>query len=159
MKINITLTKTEKEDLYSFFEFQLNKEARHLAAFVNKDSNDKDAYVERYNTYLNNPTINMQTIKVDNEIVGSISKFMMGDEAELTYWIDRKSWGKGIATSALKDFLQMEKTRPIYGRTAFDNFSSQKVLENCGFVKIGTDTGFANARQEEIEEYIYKRSS
>jgi RimJ/RimL family protein N-acetyltransferase len=41
---------------------------------------------------------------------------------------------------------------------AFDNQGSQKVLEKCGFVKIGTDKGFANARQAEIEEYIYKLS-
>jgi hypothetical protein len=26
----------------------------------------------------------------------------------------------------------------------------------CGFIKIGRDKGFANARQTEIEEYIYK---
>ncbi|MEO8446420.1 MAG: GNAT family protein, partial [bacterium] len=39
-----------------------------------------------------------------------------------------------------------------------DNLGSQKVLEKCGFVKIGTDKGFANARQAEVEEFIYKLS-
>jgi RimJ/RimL family protein N-acetyltransferase len=58
----------------------------------------------------------------------------------------------------LKEFLSVEQTRPIYGRTAFDNYGSQRVLEKCGFVKTGMDRGFANARQEEIEEYIYKLS-
>lgn len=72
------------------------------------------------------------------------------------YWIDRKFWGQGIATTALKEFLNMEQARPIYGRVAFDNYGSQKVLEKCGFIKIGTDKGFANARQTEIEEFIYK---
>jgi hypothetical protein len=32
------------------------------------------------------------------------------------------------------------------------------VLAKNGFIKIGTDKGFANARQAEIEEYIYKLS-
>ncbi|RYF99627.1 MAG: N-acetyltransferase, partial [Chitinophagaceae bacterium] len=41
---------------------------------------------------------------------------------------------------------------------AFDNIGSQKVLEKCGFTKIGNDRGFAHARQAEIEEYIYKLS-
>ena len=54
--------------------------------------------------------------------------------------------------------MQIELTRPIFGRVAFDNFGSQKVLEKCGFVKIGLDKGFANARQTEIEEFIYKLS-
>ena len=98
----------------------------------------------------------MQTIIVENSIAGSISKFEMEGEAEITYWIDKKFWSKGVATKALKEFLKNEKTRPIFGRVAFDNFGSQKVLEKCSFVKIGTDKGFANARQSEIEEFIYK---
>ncbi len=80
------------------------------------------------------------------------------NEAEITYWIDKKFWGQGIATTALKELLKIEQVRPIYGRVAFDNYGSQKVLEKCGFVKIGKDKGFANARQAEIEEYIYKLS-
>ena len=51
---------------------------------------------------------------------------------------------------------EIENNRPIFGRVAFDNFGSQKVLEKCNFLKIGTDKGFANARQAEIEEFIYK---
>ena len=156
--VNITLTKTEKDDLNSFFQFQLDKEANHLAAFTSKDPNNKAAYMEKYIPFLADPTKNMFTIKVNDEIVGSISKFVMENDAGITYWIDRKYWGQGIATTALKKFLKIEKTRPIYGRVAFDNFGSQKVLENCGFVRIGEAKGFANARQIEIEEYIYKLS-
>jgi RimJ/RimL family protein N-acetyltransferase len=93
---------------------------------------------------------------VNNIIAGSIAKFEIEGEAEITYWIDKKFWGRGIATKALRYLLTIENARPIYGRVAFDNFGSQKVLEKCGFVKIGSDKGFANARQEEIEEFIYK---
>lgn len=80
---------------------------------------------------------------------------MYGD-AEITYWIDKGHWGKGIATKALKKFLTIEPARPLFGRTAFDNFASQRVLKKCGFEKIGIDKGFANARGEEIEEFIYR---
>ena len=158
MNINITLAEVKKDDLNAFFQFQLDKEASYLAAFTAKDTNDETAYVERYSKYLTDPTINMRTIMADGEIAGSISKYVIEEEAEITYWIDRKFWGKGIATAALSAFLQIEQSRPIYGRVAFDNFGSQRVLEKCGFVKIGTDKGFANARQTEIEEYIYNLS-
>lgn len=154
----IILTETKKEDLNAFFEFQLDKEAIYLAAFTPKDPNDKAAYLEKYTRHLADPTINMRTIKVNEVIAGSIAKFVMENEAEITYWIDRKFWGQGIATAALTAFLKLEKTRPIRGRVAFDNYGSQKVLEKCGFVKTGKDKGFANARQAEIEEYIYKLS-
>lgn len=158
MNINITLAEVKKDDLNVFFQFQLDKEASYLAAFTAKDTNDETAYIERYSRYLTDPSIHMRTIMADGEIAGSISKYVMEEEAEITYWIDRKFWGKGIATAALSAFLQIEQSRPIYGRVAFDNFGSQRVLEKCGFVKIGTDKGFANARQTEIEEYIYKLS-
>lgn len=158
MNINITLAEVKKDDLNVFFQFQLDKEASYLAAFTAKDTNDETAYIERYSRYLTDPSIHMRTIMADGEIAGSISKYVMEEEAEITYWIDRKFWGKGIATAALSAFLHLEQSRPIYGRVAFDNFGSQRVIEKCGFVKIGTDKGFANARQTEIEEYIYKLS-
>ena len=155
----ITLTPTGIDDLNTLFQFQLDKEATYLAAFMATDSTDKTAYIERYIKYLTDPTINNQTIKLNGNIVGSVAKFMMKDEAEITYWIDKKFWGKGIATSALKIFLNIEIVRPIYARSAFDNFGSQRVLTKCGFIQIGKDKGFANARQAEIEEYIYKLNS
>jgi len=154
--IEITLRKTEITDLEFFFIFQLDNEANYLAAFTSKDPNDKTAYIEKYSKHLADPTINMQTIKVNGVIAGSIAKFEIEGEAGITYWIDKKFWGKGIATKALKEFLKNETMRPVFGGVAFDNFGSQKVLEKCGFKKIGTDKGFANARQAEIEEYIYK---
>jgi RimJ/RimL family protein N-acetyltransferase len=154
----ITLTETEKDELNIFFEFQLDKEANHLAAFTSKDPTDKAAYIEKYSRHLADPTIHMRTIRVNDVIAGSIAKFVMENEAGITYWIDKAFWGQGVATIALHDFLKIEQARPIYGHVAFDNYGSQKVLEKCGFVKIGADKGFANARQAEIEEYIYKLS-
>lgn len=157
-KKEITLRKTDIADLEHFFIFQLDQEANYLAAFTAKDPTDKIAYLEKYGKFLHDKTINMQTIMVDGAIAGSIAKFEMEGEAGITYWIDKKFWGQGVATTALQIFLNTEKTRPILGMVAFDNFGSQKVLEKCGFLKIGTDRGFANARQMEIEEFIYQLS-
>lgn len=153
--IALTLTQSTEEDLHSFFEFQLDEEAIHLAAFTPKNPADKTAYLEKYAKLLADPTVNMQTIWVEGEIAGSISKFLMHGGAGITYWIDKKFWGQGVASTALSQFLQMEPARPIYGHVAFDNYGSQKVLEKCGFVKTGTDKGFANGRQAVIEEFIY----
>lgn len=153
---NLTLTLTTLEDLNVLFEFQLDEEAIHLAAFTPKDPIDKAAYIEKFTRLLADPNINMRTIRLNDKIVGSLAKYVMDDEAEITYWIDRQYWGQGIASTALNAFLKIETTRPINGRVAFDNFGSQKVLEKCGFIRIGKDIGFAKARQSEIEEFIYK---
>ena len=153
---NIKLKPTEILDLDTLFKFQLDKEGGYLAAFMLEDPTDKSAYISKYTKLLSEPTVNNQTILLDNIIVGSIAKFVMEGNTEITYWIDREYWGQGIATEALRKLLAIESIRPIFGRVAFDNFGSQKVLEKCGFVKIGFDKGFANARQMEIEEFIYK---
>ena len=157
-QLNIKLRPTQVADLDKLYLFQLDTEASYLAAFTPSNPTDKSAYLAKFTRLLSDPTINNQTILIDHIIVGSIAKFVIADEAEITYWIDRKFWGQGIGTKALTIFLDSETTRPLFGRTAFDNFSSQKVLEKCGFIRIGSDKGFANARQAEIEEFIYKLS-
>lgn len=152
----IILRPTTVTDLEKLFVIQLNEEANHIAAFTSKDATDKAAYLQKFTKLLNDPTINNQTIIVNSNIVGSIAKFEMRGHAEITYWIDKPFWNKGVATVALKKFLAIEKTRPIFASAAFDNIGSQKVLEKAGFIKIGTDRGFAHARQAEIEEFIYQ---
>lgn len=144
------------EDIHIFFEYQLDEEANYIAAFTAKDPTDKAAYLEKYTRLLHNPTVNMQTIVANNAVVGTVTKFEINSEAEVAFWIDKVFWGKGVATKALKMFLEIETKRPIFGHAAFDNFGSQKVMEKCGFQKIGTEKGFANARQAEIEEFVYR---
>ena len=136
---DIKLRPSVVADINNFFEYQLDTEANYLAAFTAKDPTDKTAYLEKYTKLLYNPTVNMQTIVVDSNVVGTVTKFEINDKTEVAFWIDKPFWGQGIATKALKMFL-----------------GSQKVLEQCGFVKIGTEKGFANARQAEIEEFVYK---
>ena len=155
-KLDIKLRPTKIKDLDTLFDFQLDKEGGYMAAFMPKDHTEKAAYINKYTKLLADPTVNNQTILLDNIVVGSIAKFVMQGDTEITYWIDRKFWGQGIATKALKELLTIESVRPIFGRVAFDNFGSQRVLEKCGFIKIGTDKGFASARGTEIEEYTYE---
>lgn len=152
----VMLRRTEKSDLDFLFQFQLDPEGNFLAAFMPTDANNKEAYVKKFSKFLADSTINMQTILIEDIIVGSIAKFELESKAEITYWIDRSFWGRGIGSSALKVFLSIEKMRPIFARVAFDNVGSQKILEKCGFLKVGTDSGFASARQTEIEEFIYE---
>ena len=154
--MTLQLKATTPTHLHTLFEFQRETEANYLAAFTSNDPNDKNAYLKKWSNLLLNNSINCKTIIVNNAIVGSITKFEMDQKAEITYWIGKQYWGQGIASKALKQFLEMESTRPLYGRVAFDNYGSQKVLVKCDFEKIGTETGYANARGAEIEEHVYK---
>ena len=53
-------------------------------------------------------------------------------------------------------FLEHVKGHPLYTRAAKDNSTSLRVLEKCGFTRIGEDQGFSNALSEEVEEFILK---
>lgn len=100
----ITLAETEQDDLNAFFQFQLDKEANYLAAFTSKDPNDRTAYIEKYTKFLSDPTINMRTIKVNDEIAGSVAKFVRENDAEITYWIDRNFGDRVLPQLHLKTF-------------------------------------------------------
>ena len=59
-----------------------------------------------------------------------------------------------MATRALAAFVGGLAARPLLARAAADNAASIRVLEKCGFVLVGRDRGFANARGAEIEEVV-----
>jgi RimJ/RimL family protein N-acetyltransferase len=142
-----------QDDLPVFFDFQLDRDANHMAAFIARDPSDRQAFVAHWNKILADPTTINKTIVCDGQVVGSVSSYEDAGKPEVTYWIGRAYWGQGIATRALSEFLaHVNRARPIYARVAKDNLGSRRVLEKCGFQTIGQSKGFANARGEEIEE-------
>jgi RimJ/RimL family protein N-acetyltransferase len=87
-------------------------------------------------------------------VAGHVVKFERFDQPEITYWIGREHWGKGLASAALREFLRLVQVRPLYARVAKDNIASIRVLEKCGFTYCGEDKCFSNARGVEVEEHI-----
>ncbi len=126
-----------------------------MAAFTAKDPSDRDAFNAHWKRILSEPTVISKTILVDGQVAGSVSSYEDEGKPEVTYWIGKEYWGRGIATRALAEFLvNCNKVRPIYARAAKDNLGSLRVLDKCGFVVTGEDKGFANARGAEIEELV-----
>lgn len=154
--MNFTLRPPIESDLDVFFANQLDEEANFMAAFTPENRQDKEAYFVKWKRLWKDESVHFKTIASGETVLGLVSKFVMHGDNELTYAIGKEFWGNGIASRALQEFLLLELARPIYGRVAFDNIASARVLEKAGFVKIGKDKGFANARGMEIEEFIYR---
>ena len=95
-------------------------------------------------------------VEIDGRVVGQIASFDLEGRREVTYWIGREDWGRGIATRALREFLQLEATRPLYGAAASDNAASIRVLTKCGFRLVGEGRGFAHGRNEETDEVVLR---
>jgi RimJ/RimL family protein N-acetyltransferase len=126
-----------------------------MAAFTAADPPDRRAFDAHWARISADPGIVTRTILRDGAVVGYIVAFERFGQPEVGYWIGRSFWGRGVATAALRAFLAVLPTRPLYARVAADNAGSIRVLEKCGFVLSGRDTAFANARGREIQELIY----
>jgi RimJ/RimL family protein N-acetyltransferase len=128
-----------------------------VAAFTAADPSDRAAFDARWARHWGDPSITTRAIEVDGEVVGTIGSWDGEPGREVTYWLGREHWGKGIATRALSEFVQVvERTRPLHAAAAADNLASIRVLEKCGFVRDGGGRGYANARGAEIDE-VYLR--
>lgn len=152
----ILLRDIAEADLPIFFDYQLDPEANHMAAFTAKNPADRDAFTAHWAKILGDDTNMAKTILFDGQVAGNVLSFEQFGEPEVSYWIGKPFWGKGIATRALIEFLNHITTRPLYARAAKDNSASIRVLEQCGFTIVGEDKGFSNARGEEVEEWILK---
>mgnify|MGYP001300107192 CR=1 FL=1 len=151
---DVKLRKVRDDDLPIFFEYFRDPEAVRMAAFTSKDPDDRAAFDAHWSRIRAADDILNRTIEVDDRVAGSVSSYVMDGDTEVTYWLGREFWGRGIATGALVAFLKEQTTRPIYARAAKDNIGSLRVLQKCGFAIIGEDRGYANGRGEEIEEYV-----
>ncbi|WP_043680768.1 GNAT family N-acetyltransferase [Streptomyces xylophagus] len=152
--MQVALRPVHDSDLPVFFRQTNDPESLHMAAFTHEDPADRDAFDAHWKRIRARDDVLNRTILVDGDVVGSVAVYGAPDEREVTYWIDRAYWGKGIATAALRDLLAEAPERPVYARVAADNAGSRRVLEKCGFRVTGHDRGFANARGEEIDELV-----
>lgn len=153
---NITLRDVTDSDLEIFFRYEQEPEAVQMAAFTAKDPSDRTAFDAHWAKIMADDKVLIKTIVWEGKVVGDISSFIMFDELEVSYWIGMEFWGRGIATSALAEFLKVQTERPIHARSAKDNVGSIRVLEKCGFVQTAEERGFANARGKEIAELVFE---
>jgi RimJ/RimL family protein N-acetyltransferase len=131
--IDVTLRPVVEEDLEVFFEHQRDPVANALAAFP---ARERDAFFEHWRKILSDPLLLTRTIVSDGEVAGNIGSWDNSGAREVGYWIGREHWGKGIATSALGQFLPLIEARPLFAHVAVHNIGSIRVLQKCGFVEL-----------------------
>jgi RimJ/RimL family protein N-acetyltransferase len=148
---DVTLRGVEEDDLSIFFEDQLDPDANRMGGFTPRD---RDAFMAHWAKIMDDPNVITRTVLFEGEVAGNVVSFDGEDHRLVGYWIGTKHWGKGIATKALLQFLDVVETRPLFAHAAKTNPASVRVLEKCGFAIVGTDT-FENAG-EQLEELILR---
>jgi RimJ/RimL family protein N-acetyltransferase len=150
----IALRDVGEADLAVLFEQFRDPQASRMAAFTAKDPTDRAAFMAHWARLLGDGSVVKKAILLAGRVAGSIVSFGPAGEREVTYWIGREHWGRGVATAALAEFLKIETARPLFGRAAKDNVGSVRVLEKCGFRLCREERGFANARGTHIAEVV-----
>ena len=144
-------------DLDQLFAFERDPVAVQMAAFTRADPSDRQAFDAHYRRVRANPQNTLCAIERDGILVGQIASFTIDDSREISYWIDPARWGQGLAGAALDMFLEIERTRPLFGRVAEHNIASTRVLTRAGFVEIGWELSYAHGVAHEVVERIYRR--
>jgi RimJ/RimL family protein N-acetyltransferase len=152
----VALRPIEGSDLDALFDQMRDPESVWMAAFTAQDPNDRSAFDAHLARLKSSPDITLRAVTCDGQLVGSIASFVIEGDTEVTYWIDRAVWGRGIASRALALFLDLIPVRPLHARAASDNAGSLSVLQKSGFKVIGTETSFAAGRNADIEETILR---
>lgn len=126
----ITLRPVLESDLPILFEHQLDRDAVALSAYPSKDRGE---FMRHWEGILKNKSITARTIMYKEKIVGHVLCWKEKYEQRLGYWVSKQFWRRGIATSAVKEFLVEVKIRPLYAEVANHNLASKRVLEKNGF--------------------------
>jgi RimJ/RimL family protein N-acetyltransferase len=127
----ILLRPVLETDLKILFEQQLEPEAVAMSAYPSKD---KGEFIRHWEGILKNKAIVALTIIYKERIAGHIICWKEGKyEQQVGYWIGKQFWRRGIASSALQEFLVEVKVRPLYAHVANHNLASRRVLEKNGF--------------------------
>jgi RimJ/RimL family protein N-acetyltransferase len=144
-------------DLDAVFDQMRDPEGVWMAAFTAADPSDRAAFDAHMAMIRSSADIWFRAVTCEGQLVGTIAAFVSEGDTEVTYWVDRAWWGRGIASRALALLLDQVTTRPLHARAASDNVASLRVLRKSGFEIIGTEVSFAPARGSEIEETILRK--
>ena len=130
-------------DLPVLYEHQRDREAAAMAAFPPRE---RDAFVAHWAKTLANDSALTWTVVSDGAVAGTIGCWEDDGRRLVGYWIGREFWGRGLATQALAELLDVVDARPLHAYVAKSNLASIRVLEKCGFVKVASTRATTGSR-------------
>lgn len=134
---DVLLRDLVEADLEVLYEQQREEEAVRRAQFP---ARDREPFMTHWRTkVLADPANHVQIVVAGGEVAGSFMAWWRDDRRFIGYWLGQRFWGRGIGTAALRQFLRREQNRPLYADPFIGNTASVRLLERCGFRRVGTD--------------------
>ncbi len=152
---HIELRAFDDDDLDAVFEMMRDPEAIAMAAFTAEDPDDReafDAWIARQRT---TEDVLCLVVTENGGFAGTAAAFTVDGDREVSFWIARHAWGRGVATEALRLLVSHEPIRPLFARAAAHNAGSIAVLTKVGFTEVSRNVDFAPGVGREIEEIVF----
>ena len=151
---HIELRDLDDDDVDAIFEMMRDPAAVEMAAFTAADPNDRAAFDEWMARHRAAPDVTMYVVTESGGFAGTAALFSVDGDREVTYWIARHAWGRGVATAALRLLISREAERPLFARVAADNAASLAVLAKLGFTEVSRGMEFAPGVGRDVEEIV-----
>jgi RimJ/RimL family protein N-acetyltransferase len=152
---HIELRDLDDDDLDAIFEMMRDPEAIALAAFTATDPDDREAFDAWVARQRSSPGVLSMVVTENGGFAGTAAAFTVDGDREVSYWIARHAWGRGIAGEALRLLVSREAERPLFARVAAHNAASIAVLERNGFTEVSRNVDFAPGLGRETEEIVF----
>lgn len=134
--MTVSLREVRDDDLPTLFAHQADPASSAMAGVPSRDQPAFDAHWAKIRA---DPLTLIRAVIVDGEVAGQALSFLINGRREVGYWLDKAYWGRGIASAALAQLLEVETRRPLYGHLLKTNAASRRVLERNGFVYVADD--------------------
>jgi RimJ/RimL family protein N-acetyltransferase len=153
----VGLRPVRDSDLEIFYQQQREPEGVAMALFPTRE---RDAFLHHWRTVtLARPDARAMTVTCGDAVAGNIGSWEQDGRVLVGYWLGSAYWGRGIATAALRSYLdEHEPRRPINAQVVATNLGSIRVLEKCGFELVGRETEYSEAFGVDVEELLMTRA-
>ena len=149
MSGEVRIRQVVPDDLPIFFENEADPEAARMASFP---SRDRASFDEHWAKIMRDERNIVRAVEANGVVVGNIGSWQQEGERYVGYWIGREHWGRGLATAALTVLVAELTDRPLFAHVVDTNVASIRVLEKCGFRRIGEPTIEADG----VVELLYR---
>jgi RimJ/RimL family protein N-acetyltransferase len=133
--IDVRLREVRPEDLPVLYANQADAEVARQAAVPLRT---REAFFAHWQKLLGDDAVNHRAVLLDGALAGCVVAWNREGQRLVGYQLGRAHWGRGAGSAALRQFLSVEKARPLFAEVAERNTASVRVLEKCGFLRQGS---------------------
>ncbi|UYK39862.1 GNAT family N-acetyltransferase [Microbacterium terricola] len=152
---HIELRDLDEDDLDAVFEMMRDPDAVAMAAFTADDPDDRAAFDAWIEGERSSAGVWLQVVTENGGFAGTAASFTVDGDREVTVWIARNAWRRGVATAALRLLVAHEPERPLYARVAAPNAAAIAVLEREGFTEVSRGPEFAPGLGRDVDELVF----